>query len=117
MPMVTSVQLGQQERTTRLLRAYQKRLARKPTELERTAMVRAATLSARAEAAALDPTVDTDLVVRLDNAAARARQHMDALIGAPVRVVRRSPHVSLKPMLAQIEALEAAVAKRDAEVP
>jgi hypothetical protein len=42
----------------------------------RLAIQRAALLTAKAEAAALDPNASSNDVVRLDNAAARARQAM-----------------------------------------
>ena len=48
---------AQASRMRQLKRAYQRALGRKPTVLEQVAMVRAAQLTARAEAAMLDPNV------------------------------------------------------------
>ena len=50
-------------------------------------MSRAAALTARAEAAALDPDATLDDVVRIDNAAARARARLSDLIGGFARRV------------------------------
>jgi hypothetical protein len=63
-----------------LRRAYGRGLGRKPSLVEEAAMARAARLTARAEAAAADPTVDLNSLVRIDNAAARARASMDAVL-------------------------------------
>ena len=72
---------AQERRIAELKRAYQRVLRRKPTMIERTAMERAGRLTARAEAAAVDPAVTIDDLVRLDNAAARARARLADLIG------------------------------------
>jgi hypothetical protein len=50
--------------------------------VQRTAMDRAATMTAKAEAAAFDPATTANDVVRLDNAAARARAEMFAMFAA-----------------------------------
>ena len=55
-------------------RALQKQLGRRPTTIEKAALIRAAVLSATAEAAMTDPTVSHEDRVRLDNTAARARR-------------------------------------------
>src|SRR5262245_47513515 len=75
---------AQEHRAKQLRRAFQKALRRRPTTIERVVMARAAALTARAEAAALDPHVTLDDVVRVDNAAARARAKLADLIGAPL---------------------------------
>jgi hypothetical protein len=72
---------AQERRMAQLRRAYQRVLRRKPTMIERAAMERAARLTARAEVAALDPDATLDDVVRIDNAAARARARLADLIG------------------------------------
>ena len=64
----------QVERARRLRRSFVRQfLKRKPTRLEAAVVDRAALMTALAEAAAVDPTVHPDTVVRLDGAAARAR--------------------------------------------
>src|SRR5262245_37699757 len=82
-------------RIAELRRAFQRALRRRPTMIERTAIERAARLTWRAEVAAVDPNATLDDVVRLDNAAARARSRLEALIGAPLGK-RRMP-VPLSP--------------------
>ena len=82
-PTVISVAShAQVRRTSALRRAFQRELGRKPTCLQRAAMDRAATMTAKAEAAALDPATTANDVVRLDNAAARARAEMFAMFAA-----------------------------------
>jgi len=88
---------AQGHRVVQLKRAYQRALKRKPTVIEQVAMTRAALLTARAEAAALDPNASHDDVVRLDNAAARSRAKLFDLIG----VTRRA---SAGPSFLQAEA-------------
>jgi hypothetical protein len=61
-------------------KAFGKGLGHKPSTLESAAILRAATLSAKAELAALDPTTSANDLVRLDNAAARARADMRAAL-------------------------------------
>jgi len=73
---------AQVRRTLALKRAFQRELGRKPTCLQRTAIDRAATLTAKAEAAALDPVTTANDVVRLDHAAARARAEMFTMFAA-----------------------------------
>jgi hypothetical protein len=65
------------DRVTYLKRAYARGLGHKPTTLQSAAIQRAAVLSAKAEAAALDPNVTPNDLVRLDHAAARARRDME----------------------------------------
>src|SRR5262245_58372094 len=77
----SSVRSPQERRTKELLRAYQRVLRRKPNTIEKAAMRRAALLTARAEAAAIDPEVTLDDLVRIDNLAARARARLSDLIG------------------------------------
>jgi hypothetical protein len=85
-PAMPSASDALTSRMRQLKRAYQRALKRRPTEIERTAMERAARLTVRAEAAALDPNATLDDVVRVDNAAARARAKLSDLIG-----LRRKP--------------------------
>ena len=62
---------------------YGKGIGHKPTALQGAAISRAAVLTAIAEAAAINPAVSINDVVRADNAAARARAAMAALIDKP----------------------------------
>jgi hypothetical protein len=80
--VISAASHAQVRRTSALRRAFQRELGRKPTCLQRTAMDRAATMTAKAEAAALDPATTANDVVRLDNAAARARAEMFAMFPA-----------------------------------
>ena len=73
---------AQDMRVAELMRAYQRALRLRPTLLDRHAMKRAATLTARAETIATDIHADTDLVLRADNAAAKARDALGKLIRA-----------------------------------
>src|SRR5262245_61800995 len=79
---MSSAPAAQEHRAAQLRRAFQRVLKRRPTTIERIAMSRAAALTARAEAAALDPDATLDDVVRIDNAASRARAKLVDLIGA-----------------------------------
>ncbi len=67
---------GQERRAHTLLRAFQRELGRKPTEIQKTLMVRAARLTCVAELALLDSSVTPNDKVRLDHAAGRAREEM-----------------------------------------
>ena len=71
---MSSATAAQQRRIAQLKRAYQRELARKATVIEKAAIDRAAVLTARAEAAAIDAEASDEDVVRLDGAAHRARQ-------------------------------------------
>src|SRR5262245_22464001 len=102
---------SQDARVKQLRRAYQRQLKRRPTMIERTAMERAARLTSRAEAAAVDPNVPADLVVRLDNAAARARSKLGDLIGHPSR---REP-VARRPSVPASDAIAAFLAEQVGE--
>ena len=62
---------GQERRVEELRRAFQRKLNRRPTLIEKAAMLRAAALVARAEALALDPNADVGEVVKLNNLANR----------------------------------------------
>jgi hypothetical protein len=62
-----------------LRRGYQRRLRRKPTTLEREVIDRAATLTARARFAAVDPACTHNQLVRIANLAARARSEAEQL--------------------------------------
>jgi hypothetical protein len=62
---------AQARRVEELRRAFQRLLNRRPTLIEKAAMLRSAALVARAEALALDPNADVNKVVKLNNLAAR----------------------------------------------
>jgi hypothetical protein len=72
-----------EQRLTELKRAFQRQLRRKPTEFERTLLDRAALMSVRAEYAASDPRATSEDVVRLDNAARRARADFERICAIP----------------------------------
>jgi hypothetical protein len=74
-------------RLDELKRALQRQLNRRPTTFERAAMDRAALMTLRAEIAARDPDATSADVVRLDNAARRARNDFCAL----ARIGERKP--------------------------
>jgi hypothetical protein len=63
---------AQARRVEELRRAFQRTLNRRPTLIEKAAMLRAAALVARAEAAALDPNMDVGELTKLVNIADRA---------------------------------------------
>jgi hypothetical protein len=65
-----------EQRIKRLRRAYGRGLGHKPSLVEEATMARAARLTARAEAAARNPALGIDQLVRIENCAARARQQM-----------------------------------------
>jgi hypothetical protein len=67
---------AQASRVLALKRAYQRELGRKPTLIQTTLINRACMLTAKAEAAALDPSVTANDLVRLDNKAQQARAEM-----------------------------------------
>jgi len=82
---------AQAQRMLALKRAYQRELAHKPTLIQKTLIDRAATLTALAERAALDPATTANDLVRLDNKAERARAEMFASFGE-----RKQPLPSLE---------------------
>ena len=86
--VMSSPRDAQAKRTVALRRSLLRLLKRKPTTAERHMLDRAARLTARAEAAANDHTVPINDVVRIDNAAARARAAWARLAGT-----RRAPQV------------------------
>src|SRR5262245_1929194 len=98
-PHMSSPIAAPDKRITELRKAFQRCLRRKPTMIERTAIERAARLTARAEAAAIDPDVTLDDLVRIDNLAARARARLADLIGEPLGKRRKvaSPFDALLP--------------------
>jgi hypothetical protein len=80
----TSASEAQAHRVTTLKRAYQRSLGSKPTVIQKSLIDRAAVMTAKAEAAALDSAVTANDVVRLDNAASKARAAMfDAFKARP----------------------------------
>jgi hypothetical protein len=68
------------------------------TVSEKQILARAVTLTARAELAALDPTTDPVVVVRLDGAAARARREWGRVVA-----IDRKPSTSQLSILELIE--------------
>ena len=68
-------------RIAQLRRAFGRGLGRKPDTTEQLALDRAARLTARAEAAAHDPNVTANDLVRIDRLAAAARREMFNLLG------------------------------------
>ena len=66
-------------RLAELKRVFQRQLRRKPTAYEKAALDRAALLTLRAEIAARDIGSNSDDVVRLDNAARRARNDFERI--------------------------------------
>jgi hypothetical protein len=65
------------KRITHFKKAFGKGLGHKPSTLESAAILRAATLTAKAELAATDPDTTLNDLVRVDAAAARARRDME----------------------------------------
>jgi hypothetical protein len=90
-------------RIARFRKAFGRGLGHKPTILESAAILRAAQLSALAELAAADPGTSANDLVRLDNAAARARADMHAAL-AP----KRKPEPTLEQYLASKHHVSAA---------
>ena|SRR6516164_3748837 len=84
-------------RLVELKRALQRQLRRKPNAIEKAALDRAALMSVRAEIAAYDPRSTSEDVVRLDNAARRARLDFEKL----ARIGERKPKAKT---MADIEA-------------
>jgi hypothetical protein len=72
----SAVSDAQARRVLALRRVYQRELGRKPTTIQKSLIDRAATMTAKAEAAALDSAVTANDCVRLDNAASKARAAM-----------------------------------------
>ena len=64
------------KRTAELRKLFAKGTGRKPNRLEAMAIKRAALLTAKCEAAALDPETTANDLVRLDGAARKARADM-----------------------------------------
>jgi hypothetical protein len=67
---------AQARRVEELRRAFQRSLNRRPTLIEKAAMLRAAALVARAEAAVMDPTMPVAELTKLVNLARRAQQQL-----------------------------------------
>ena len=72
----SAVSAAQARRVLALKRAYQRELGHKPTTIQKSLLDRAATMTAKSEAAALDPATTANDCVRLDNAASKARTAM-----------------------------------------
>jgi hypothetical protein len=73
---------AQARRVEELRRGFQRSLNRRPTLIEKAAMLRAAALVARAEAAALDPAVPVGELTKLVNIADRAVRRLGLKIEA-----------------------------------
>jgi hypothetical protein len=74
-----------------LRRSFQAALHCKPTKLEENAIVMAAQLASRAEAAAADPNVSPEAVAKISDSAARARSDLARIIEARHRAVLATP--------------------------
>jgi hypothetical protein len=72
-------------RIASLGRAYQRALRRKPTTLEKYHIGYAASMTARAEKAASDPSVSPEAISRIAGAAERARDDLRKVIEAAKR--------------------------------
>lgn len=68
------------KRVAHFRKLFAKGLGRKATPLQAAALNNAAVLTARAEAAGLDPSVSLNDCVRINGAAAKARRDMEALL-------------------------------------
>jgi len=81
---------AQARRVEELRRGFQRSLNRRPTLIEKAAMLRAAALVARAEAAALDPTMSVAELTKLVNIADRAVRRLprDGLRCRPMSTLR-----------------------------
>jgi hypothetical protein len=67
---------AQARRVQQLRRCFQRELNHRPTVLQRSRIDTASVMKAKAEAAALDPSVSANDCVRLFNAAAKAEREM-----------------------------------------
>jgi hypothetical protein len=83
-------------RIARFRKAFGRGLGHKPNTLESAAILRAATLTAKAEQAALDPGTTLNDLVRVDAAAARARRDMEQA----TRAAKERPEPTLEQYLA-----------------
>jgi hypothetical protein len=81
---------AQARRVEELRRGFQRALNRRPTLIEKAAMLKAAALTARAEAASLDPTMPVAELTKLANIADRAvrRLPLDGLRRRPMSTLR-----------------------------
>jgi hypothetical protein len=91
---------AQARRVEELRRAFQRLLGRRPTLIEKAAMLRSAALVARAEALALDPSADVNEVVKLNNLAARTLR----ALGIKTERPEKPPPPRFSPMRAVREA-------------
>jgi hypothetical protein len=66
-----------------LRRAYQRRLRHRPTNQQRDVFDRAATYTARAKFAAVDPCVTLNQLVRIENLARKARAEAETPYSPP----------------------------------
>jgi hypothetical protein len=76
---------AQARRVEQLRRSFQRVLRRRPTLIEKASMLRAAALVARAEALALDPHSDPNVVVKVNNLASRILRVLN------IRLVESAP--------------------------
>ena len=91
----------QERRGAALRRSFQRELGHRPTMLQSTLMQRAAVLTARAEAAALDLRAKPNDVVRLDGAAHRARAAMFEAFATKREPKRENALPSLAALIAE----------------
>lgn len=107
------------KRTAELRKLFAKGTGRKPNRLEAMAIKRAALLTAKCEAAALDPETTANDLVRLDGAARKARADMQLVLhpNAPVPARRRYSRqrhggAASEPMLPRISSADLLKAHR-----
>jgi hypothetical protein len=77
---MSAVAAAQNRRVEELRRAYQRRLRRRPTVLQRTIMINACVLTARAEIIAADPRCPINDYVRACRVASEARAAVEAML-------------------------------------
>jgi hypothetical protein len=102
---------AQAPRVEELRRGFQRSLNRRPTLIEKAAMLRAAALVARAEAAALDPTMPVAELTKLINIADRAVRRL------PLDGLRRRGLQRARARLEEAEQARAAQAARRRKAP
>jgi hypothetical protein len=105
---------AQARRVEELRRAFQRTLNRRPTLIEKAAMLRAAALVARAETAALDPNADVSEVVKLNNLAGRALRSLPGERRAKLAASLRTLELRRERWAGQDRARKAAEKAREA---
>ena len=92
--------VAQNRRVEELRRAYQRRLNRRPTTLQRAIMSNAAVLTARAEIASADPACSINDYVRACRVAKEARDAVEAMLA---QAESEEEYRTLDQMLAEAE--------------